>query len=669
MKSIKTKMAVTFSMVCIFLVLFSSIVSYVVSYNAIENQSKEKILFASEKYSEIINGWLDGQAKIVNEIAYNIQDQKEFNEEEVLAYLVAKFKTNSNTTDVYMSTTDKHLLDGSGWAPKKGEEYDPTTRTWYKDAIAKGGLVYTEPYLDKATNKIVIAIATPVKRNGQVIGVVSADINLGKLTAIIESAKPVKNSYAYLIDADNNIMVHPNKKFQPTADKSFNLKDISSGRYLPIIQARNNREVITMKDYDGGKKYFISAKVAASNWTIGFAIPTGEFQKPLNSLIVYLAIAIVISLAVSIVAAVFFSDKISKPILKITKLIDKTKDLNLANDESADYLLNYKDEIGIIARSVGDLRVELRDIVEELKISSEEVLKNSNNVTEYVNETVQSIEAVNNAVSELARGASDQAQDAQEGSAKLSEFTDKVNSVVDTAEKVKQYFSITNDTNKQGVVATKRLSDKLKENNDATKKVSENIGTLANKSEFIGQIVNSIESIASQTNLLALNAAIEAARAGESGKGFAVVADEVRKLAEQTSIATKQISTVILEIQSEISGAKNNMDKSEKMTVEANVSMSDAEKSFKSIEEAVKEMSNNLDILVNGIYQVNSGNDVVVNSMQGISAVSEEFAASTEEVSASMEQQANAIDIIAENTENLKHITDKLNVIVSKFTI
>ncbi|WP_205340173.1 methyl-accepting chemotaxis protein [Denitrificimonas caeni] len=75
------------------------------------------------------------------------------------------------------------------------------------------------------------------------------------------------------------------------------------------------------------------------------------------------------------------------------------------------------------------------------------------------------------------------------------------------------------------------------------------IDNLSQRSREIQQVASVIQGIASQTNLLALNAAIEAARAGEYGRGFAVVADEVRGLASRTATATKEVESMVQDIQ------------------------------------------------------------------------------------------------------------------------
>ncbi|MFD3157742.1 methyl-accepting chemotaxis protein [Haloimpatiens sp. FM7330] len=394
-----------------------------------------------------------------------------------------------------------------------------------------------------------------------------------------------------------------------------------------------------------------------------------SLQKWLQATIIATVIFIIGFVVLSIVLAIYLSKKITNPILLITKLIDKTSQLDLKHHKDFEIISSYKDETGIIGKSVINLRKELRDIVGDINNNSTEVKEYSQNISSSVGDTVQSIEAVSKTVEELAKGASEQAMDSQKGTEKLSTLADEIDIVSNNADLLKEFSNKTQLINTQGIQAMKTLVYKLKENNEAVSRIVENVNILSDKSSSIGEIINTIESIAEQTNLLALNAAIEAARAGESGRGFAVVADEIRKLSEQTANSTGEIKNMIEQIQSEINNVKVNMDKGKTTMNESNISMNEAEKAFKTIGHSIDNMVEQGDNLVNTIIKIDKDKNVVVNSIQGIAAISEESAAATEEVSASMEEQSSSMQCIAEITEKLQDIVNKLDSIVHKFSI
>lgn len=388
-------------------------------------------------------------------------------------------------------------------------------------------------------------------------------------------------------------------------------------------------------------------------------------SKQVVTLITIIGAIIIVAIAIGWIVG----KRISKPILKVTELVNKTSKLDLAYDEGFEVIKNYKDETGIMAEAVISLRKEIREIIESLKEHAESLSTNSMVSLEGAENTSNGIQAISATMEELAKGSVEQAKNYQDIVDIFNNFTDKISHVVSGSEELKNISKNTKEANIKGRDSLDILVNKFEENKLALEDIGQNIYALWNQSTSIGNIVNKIGEIAEQTNLLALNAAIEAARAGEQGRGFAVVADEVRKLSEEVNNETKEIAAVIKEIQLEVNNSQKSMDKGRELLVAVNSAVNDTTEVFNLIENSTDNSLEKINSLYTNINSVDKDKNGVMDSIQSVSAITEESAAGLEEVSASMQEQNATAEIAVVLAEQLKVISTDLDNIINKFNI
>lgn len=374
----------------------------------------------------------------------------------------------------------------------------------------------------------------------------------------------------------------------------------------------------------------------------------------------------------------------------ISYLIDEGKNLTLALSEgksrtraNANKLMGaYKEILLGFNQALDEIYTPLSDAMEVLrKISSgdltvrltkeykgdHQLIKTSINqvtdslstaitqVTEAVESTASAANQILSSTEEMATGAQEQSQQTSEVANAVEEMAKTIiettRNTVAAAEASKNAGEVARDG---GIVVLETIEG-MKRIADVVKKSADTVTQLGKNSDQIGEIIQVIEDIADQTNLLALNAAIEAARAGEQGRGFAVVADEVRKLAERTTKATKEIASMIKQIQKDTKWAVEAMNEGKN---EVEKGKEKAEQAGRSLEKIIVESERVVDII----------SQVAAASEQQSSA-SEQISKSLESISNVTHQNASGIQQIARAAEELNNLTLNLQNLVSAFKV
>ena len=673
MKSIGFKLTAIMLVVILLGIVITLALAMTIAGNSITNEKLDTVRYSTKYESERLDNWLMQNTTSISIVVDTISsmdnlceilaaDQGNSNmsllersnagltlEDQTVDIVRPIFRSILNDNDAlfeaYIGFPDGSAVTGSGFRFDYSSWAAPQ-RGWYQLALTDTSSAHiTSPYVDAQTGELCITVSHAVYYNGQLVGVVGADVFVTELQDITLAATLEDMGFSMLVDENGDILVHPDRDYAPNSKGEFqNLNSVKGGVYSEMWKAvSSSEETRKFKDADGVNQYYTGCVLPTRGWYMISVLPSSVVSQPIkNVILIVVPVAVAILLIAVFIIYLTIRNSISRPLAPLTAFfgrVSSSGDISLSQEDTAAFekYSAQKDEIAQLISSasafvgrIGDVSKAMRGVADgdlthevnllsdrdEMGVSLKTMTDNLNQMFSEINASAEQVSAGSKQVADgsqaLAQGATEQAASIEELSSAITEIASRTKENSETAEKAVHLADTIMDNAEKGSLQMETMTAAVKEINDA--------------SQSISKVIKTIDDIAFQTNILALNAAVEAARAGQHGKGFAVVAEEVRNLASKSAEAAKETGHII----------ENSIVKAElgsRIAGETASSLAEIVSGINESNQLINHIAKSSEEQSMGIMQINAGIGQVAQVVQQNSATAEESAAASEEMS------------------------------------
>ncbi|MGE5632090.1 MAG: methyl-accepting chemotaxis protein [Caulobacteraceae bacterium] len=636
--SIKVKLILAIALLLLIVCVGFGIATYINTSNALVSKVEENLPIIAKQSAKILESRINGNFLALQSIA----SQAEVGNPDI----PWEQKVKILTTEAARGNHKWMGIAGpDGLAFKTNGSNTLVAEQEYFKQSMQGNNVVSEPMVDFSDNSEIMVYSVPIVYKDNVVGALIAARDGYELCDFTSDITIGKSGKAFMLDKNGTTIANANKELVFNGDNTIKNSEKDS-KLVPLasVEKKMIKGEAGSGRYtqNGTTQYMGYSPINGTGWSIAVTAPENEILDELGGMRTTIFMLSLIFILISLVLAFFIATSVANPIksaiehLKVVSTGDFTRDLPKK-------ILNRKDEIGGLAKSVNIMQQSISEVIRSVINESESVAVAIDNAVGSISDLTEQIEDVSATTEEMSAGMEEMAASTEEMNATSAEID---RSVEEIASKAQDGAASAGEISNRAAALRENFLVSQQNAVEVFSEVKEKLEKALEETKAVKQInvlADAILQITSQTNLLALNAAIEAARAGEAGKGFAVVADEIRKLAEDSSNTVTKIQGITKTVVCSVENL------SESSNALLNFMATNVDKDYKLMLNATEEYKKDAEFVA----------DLVTD-----------FSATAEELAASMQSMVKAINEITasnnEAAEGTQNIAQKTTIVVQR---
>jgi len=316
------------------------LISVYLFYDSRVRLGSQSIKEEAERCENELSQWITEQKSILSMFCNTITANPDIlnDYEDAVIFLDDITKKYSDISVVYMTNPEAEhtVIMNNGWEPSEG--WFVEERQWYIDTMSsKDGFNISSPYFDEQTGLYCVTFSQRVyDKEGNFLGNFGIDFYMDKLIDILGESYS-DTGYAFLVDADGNIINHPNAYYQMTQSSVSSVFDTE----FKNIYADESK-IGYIVDYDNTRKACVANKNADSQFTV---IVVKNWWSIFGNIIIYCAI-FVLMFGACVFAVYYLINQLMKWQEKVNKkLREAVNAATVAGEAKSQFLAQMSHEI------------------------------------------------------------------------------------------------------------------------------------------------------------------------------------------------------------------------------------------------------------------------------------------------------------------------------------